>query len=67
MEYWLDAQTVRRSLVKEYFDISDGYLHPSSKPGLGIEVNEEALTKYQYKKMHLEYFSSDYKYYGDTA
>ncbi|GGP19560.1 dehydratase [Thermocladium modestius] len=67
LEYWLDAQTVRRSLVKEYFDISDGYLHPSSKPGLGIEVNEEALTKYQYKKMHLEYFSSDYKYYGDTA
>ncbi|ARM75443.1 galactonate dehydratase [Acidianus manzaensis] len=65
MEYWIDAETVRRSLIKEYFNVKNSYIHPSDKPGLGIEVNEEALSRYPYKKLHLEYFSKDYKYYGD--
>ena len=34
--------------------------------GLGIEINEEALTKYPYKKIHLEYFSEEYTYHGDV-
>lgn len=63
MEYWLEADEVRRDLIKDYFEIKDGYLHAGSKPGLGIEVNEQALTKYPYKKMHLEYFGSEYKYH----
>ncbi len=35
IEYWVDAQKVRRDLIKEYFDVRDGYVYPSSKPGLG--------------------------------
>ena len=66
LEFWLDADTVRHDLIKEYFTLKDGYIYPSNKPGLGIEVNEEALTKYQYQKMHLEYFSEEYKYHGDV-
>ena len=66
LEFWLDADTVRHDLIKEYFTLKDGYIYPSNKPGLGIEVNEEALTKYQYQKMHLEYFSEKYKYHGDV-
>jgi galactonate dehydratase len=66
LEFWLDAETVRHDLIKEYFTIKDGYIYPSKKPGLGIEINEEALTKYPYKKMHLEYFSEEYKYHGDV-
>ncbi len=66
LEFWLDADTVRHDLIKEYFTLKDGYIYPSNKPGLGIEINEEALTKYPYKKMHLEYFSEEYKYYGDV-
>lgn len=66
LEFWLDAETVRHELIKEYFTLKDGYIYPSKKPGLGIEINEDALTKYPYKKMHLEYFSEDYKYYGDV-
>ncbi|MEM0050679.1 MAG: mandelate racemase/muconate lactonizing enzyme family protein [Nitrososphaeria archaeon] len=66
LEFWLDAETVRHDLIKEYFTIKDGYIYPSNKPGLGIEINEEALTKYPYKKMHLEYFSENYKYHGDV-
>lgn len=67
LEFWLDAETVRHDLIKEYFDVRDGYIYPNDKPGLGIDVNEEALTKYPYRKMHLEYFSNEYKYHGDVG
>jgi galactonate dehydratase len=66
LEFWLDAQNVRRDLIKEYFDVRDGYVYPSNKPGLGIEVNEPALERYPYKKLHLEYFGNDYKYHGGS-
>ncbi len=65
LEFWLDAETVRHDLIKDYFTIKDGYIYPSKKSGLGIDVNEEALVRYPYKKMHLEYFSEDYIYHGD--
>ena len=65
LEFWLDAESVRHDLIAEYFNVKKGYIYPSNKPGLGIDVNEKALTKYPYKKMHLEYFSEEYKYHGD--
>lgn len=66
LEFWLDAETVRHDLIDEYFTLRRGYIYPSKKPGIGIEVNEKALKKYPYKKMHLEYFSENYKYHGDV-
>ena len=66
LEFWLDAETVRHDLIDDYFNLKDGYIYPNNKPGLGIEINEKALTKYPYKKMHLEYFSEEYKYHGDV-
>jgi galactonate dehydratase len=63
MEYWIEAQTVRRDLIKEYFDVRGSYAYPRNKPGLGIEVNEEAFDRYPYKKLHLEYFGNEYKYH----
>ncbi len=66
LEFWLDADTVRHDLIEEYFTLKDGYIYPNNKPGLGIEVREKALTKYPYQKMHLEYFSEEYKYHGDV-
>ncbi len=38
LEFWVDAENVRRDLIKEYFDVRDGYVYPSNKPGLGITV-----------------------------
>ncbi|MEM0156297.1 MAG: mandelate racemase/muconate lactonizing enzyme family protein [Thermoplasmataceae archaeon] len=66
LEFWLDAESVRHDLIKEYFYLKDGYIYPSNKPGLGIEIDEKVLNKYPYQKMHLEYFSEDYKYHGDV-
>lgn len=66
LEFWLDAQDIRRDLIKEYFDVRDGYVYPGNKPGLGIEVSEAALEKYPYSKLHLEYFGNEYKYHGGS-
>ncbi len=67
MEYWIEAQKVRRDLIKEYFDIRGSFAYPRNKPGLGIEVNEEAFDRYPYKKMHLEYFGNEYKYHDSAT
>jgi galactonate dehydratase len=65
LEFWLDVQTVRHDLIEEYFEVKDSSVRPSEKPGLGIVVNEKALTKYPYKKLHVDYYSDAYKYHGD--
>jgi len=36
-------------LLKEPFEIKEGYIEVSEKPGLGIELNEEAIANYPYE------------------
>ena len=67
LEFWLDVESVRHDLIDRYFEIKKGYLRPSELPGLGIEVNEKALSKYPYKKLHVDYYSDDYRYHGDLV
>jgi galactonate dehydratase len=66
MEYWIDAETVRRDLVEDYFDMRAGYVYPSGKPGLGIDVREEAFAKYPYERLHMDIFDKDYSW-GKTG
>lgn len=40
-ELWVD------DLVKEHIDVSDGYARVPEKPGLGVELDEEAVEKYR--------------------
>ena len=44
------------TLVKDPLKWEEGYVIPSDKPGLGIEINESELEKYPYNddKLHLE-------------
>jgi galactonate dehydratase len=44
LEYTADDQPLRRALVQEPIVLNDGYLELPTVPGLGIELNEEALT-----------------------
>ncbi len=37
-------------LLKKPIQWEEGYIIPPKEPGLGVELNEEALKKYQYKK-----------------
>ena len=43
-------------ILKEPIEWKNGYVLPPSKPGLGVELNEEVLKKYSYDgtKLHLE-------------
>ena len=65
LEFWLDAETVRESMVRNYFTIKNGYLDVPKEPGLGIDIVEESLDSFPYKKLHLEYYSDSYYYHGD--
>ncbi|GIK38490.1 MAG: isomerase [Chloroflexota bacterium] len=43
-------------ILKEPIQWQDGYIIPPSKPGLGVELNEDVAAKYPYtgKKLHLD-------------
>jgi len=49
LEYIPDDKPPRRDLVKEPLKVENGYIPIPTKPGLGIELNEEAFAKYPYK------------------
>ncbi len=41
------VEILRKELATEGFDFVDGKIIPPTKPGLGIELNKEAIKKYQ--------------------
>jgi L-alanine-DL-glutamate epimerase-like enolase superfamily enzyme len=43
----LCTETLRRELAIDGFDFVDGLIHKPTKPGLGAELNEEALRRYR--------------------
>ena len=49
LEYIPDDSPPRSDFVKEPLMVKDGYITLPTKPGLGVELNEEALTKYPFR------------------
>lgn len=52
LEYHADDEGVRREIVNEPIKLVNGYLEIPETPGLGIDLNEEALAKYPFKSWH---------------
>jgi len=52
LEYHPDDQPPRKDLVKEPLMVKDGYIPVPNKPGLGIELNEEAFRHYPPRPWH---------------
>ncbi len=48
MELDYTYNPLREELLREPFKVSNGYLIPPEKPGLGIELNEEALERFAF-------------------
>jgi D-galactarolactone cycloisomerase len=48
MELDYTYNPLREELLREPFKVSNGYLIPPEKPGLGIELNEEALERFTF-------------------
>ncbi len=49
LEYHPDDESPRKDLLKETSIVKDGYLPAPTKPGFGIELNEEAFRHYPAK------------------
>ncbi len=52
LEYHADDEGPRRDIVDEPMKLVNGYLEIPEKPGLGIDLNVEALGKYPFKSWH---------------
>lgn len=52
LEYHPDDTVPRKDLLKEPLMVKDGYIPLPNKPGLGIELNEEAFRHYPPKPWH---------------
>lgn len=52
LEYLPDDDPDRRAVVDEPLKLVDGYLELPEKPGLGIDLNEDALSRYPFKPWH---------------
>lgn len=48
MEHGHAANAVKSEILKEPYDPIDGYFHVSDRPGLGVEVDEEALERFSF-------------------
>jgi galactonate dehydratase len=52
LEYIPDDQSPRRDLVDEPMRMADGYLQLPERPGLGLDLNEEAFGEHPYAPWH---------------
>ena len=64
LEYHPDDTSPRKDLLKEPLMVKDGYIPLPTKPGLGIELNEEAFKHYPFKRWRRGF---DYRADGSVA
>jgi galactonate dehydratase len=52
LEYHADDEGPRREIIDEPMKLVNGYLELPERPGLGLDLNIEALEKYPFKSWH---------------
>ena len=48
-EYFVNLEDFGRDIAKRPFEVVDGYIKVPDTPGIGIDLDEDALAKYPYK------------------
>lgn len=48
-EYFVNLEAFGEDIAKEPFKVEDGYIQVPTTPGIGIDLDEEALSKYPYQ------------------
>ena len=48
-EYFVNLEDFGRDIAKQPFEVVDGYIKVPDTPGIGIDLDEDALAKYPYK------------------
>jgi galactonate dehydratase len=64
LEYHPDDESPRKDLLQEPLMVKQGYIPVPSKPGWGIELNEEAFRHYPPQQWHRDF---DYRADGSVA
>ena len=49
-EYFVNLEAFGEDIAVNPFEVVNGYIQVPSAPGLGIELDEEALAKYPYQQ-----------------
>ncbi|MCH8206754.1 MAG: hypothetical protein IH956_07090 [Chloroflexi bacterium] len=49
-EYFVNLEEFGRKIAVEPFEVEDGYIELPQAPGLGMELDEEALARYPYQQ-----------------
>ena len=48
-EYFVNLEDFGRDIAKQPFEVENGYIRVPETPGIGIDLDEDALAKYPYK------------------
>ena len=62
-EYFVNFKSRGDQISVNPFKVENGYIKLPDKPGLGLELNEEAMTKYPYQEFDLRHIR---QYYEET-
>ncbi|HET7415016.1 MAG TPA: D-mannonate dehydratase ManD [Arthrobacter sp.] len=55
IQEYMEHSAATNSVFEQSMTFADGYLHPGDKPGLGVELNEEAAAGFEYQRAYLPY------------
>ncbi|WP_026819210.1 D-mannonate dehydratase ManD [Arthrobacter castelli] len=55
IQEYMEHSEATNSVFEQSLNFADGYLHPGDKPGLGVELNEEAAARFEYQRAYLPY------------
>lgn len=55
LQEYMPHSDLTKEVFRESLTFTDGYLHPSDQPGLGVEFDEQAAAKFPYEQAYLPY------------
>ena len=55
IQEYMQHSSKTNTVFEQSMTFADGYLHPGDRPGLGVELNEEAAAAFPYQQAYLPY------------
>ncbi|GAB3550924.1 D-galactonate dehydratase family protein [Arthrobacter tumbae] len=55
IQEYMEHSEKTNTVFEQSMTFTDGFLHPGDKPGLGVELNEEAAASFPYQQAYLPY------------
>jgi len=55
-EYFVNFEAFAKSVMLHPFKVQDGYIKLPESPGLGVELDEDALARYPYSRQAMKQY-----------